>query len=379
MINILIGGDICPINRNKQYFINGDIKKIYNDLLDEFINADISIINLECPLVNDGKPIDKIGPIYGVEKDCIKGLSGVPIDIVNLANNHILDFDVEGLMSTIKACNENGIKTVGAGINIIEARRAYIVEIKGLKIGFMGVADREFSIATNSKGGANPLDLTNIIPDILSLKKKVDHIILLLHTGFDRYPYPSPNLMKLCRMLVELGVMCVVCQHSHCPGTYEVYNDGYIIYGQGNLIFDIMAKQSDIWNQGFLVKLIINEMNKKHNVEFIPYLQSDISPGLCRMRKDIENEFLLSLYNRSEELMDEGKIENRWRIYCKYLEMNYLNMVMFNNRIFKRFNNILHFDKLIFSKRKRLLLSNLFRSEVHREILEKIFSDKTID
>jgi poly-gamma-glutamate synthesis protein (capsule biosynthesis protein) len=59
MIDIVIGGDICPIGRNLQYFMSGDAIRIFNDLLDDIRKADLSIINLECPLITKNDPIQK--------------------------------------------------------------------------------------------------------------------------------------------------------------------------------------------------------------------------------------------------------------------------------------------------------------------------------
>jgi hypothetical protein len=71
MVKVLIGADVCPIRRNLSYFKNGDAKSIFNDLLEEFESADLSIVNLECPFINVSTPIKKCGPVLGVESDCM--------------------------------------------------------------------------------------------------------------------------------------------------------------------------------------------------------------------------------------------------------------------------------------------------------------------
>jgi len=100
MVNILIGGEVCPVRRNESFFNKGQLDKIYNDLLLEFTDADLSLINLECPLIDVKSPISKSGPILRAPSECIKGIAGIGIDIVNLANNHILDHGYQGLKNT---------------------------------------------------------------------------------------------------------------------------------------------------------------------------------------------------------------------------------------------------------------------------------------
>ena len=82
-IKIVIGGDICPIGKNLPYFIRGEVSSIFNDLLPIFMEADLSIVNLECPLVDKESPIEKVGPGLRVPSDCVNGLKQAKIDVVN--------------------------------------------------------------------------------------------------------------------------------------------------------------------------------------------------------------------------------------------------------------------------------------------------------
>ncbi len=108
MIKIIFGGDVCPINRNELYYKKGDAKSIFNDFLSELKSADFSIVNLECPLIDKDTPIIKNGPIIGVSSKCINGIKNSGINLVNLANNHILDHGKKGLKNTIKVCQKEG-------------------------------------------------------------------------------------------------------------------------------------------------------------------------------------------------------------------------------------------------------------------------------
>ena len=91
MPTILIGADLCPIGGNRLYFKQGEAGRLFNDLLPEFQQADLTIANLECPLIEHPSPIRKTGPTFGESRDCIKGIMEAGIDVLCLANNHILD------------------------------------------------------------------------------------------------------------------------------------------------------------------------------------------------------------------------------------------------------------------------------------------------
>src|SRR5437867_11536580 len=101
-VQILIGGDICPISRNLAAFKKGDASGCFHDLLAEFKAADLSIANLECPLIERESPIRKSGPVLGAESACVQGLLAGRIKVLGLANNHILDHGAPGIDNTLR-------------------------------------------------------------------------------------------------------------------------------------------------------------------------------------------------------------------------------------------------------------------------------------
>jgi len=89
-----------------------------------------------------------------------------------MANNHILDYGEEGLKDTLKAVQSRNLDWVGIGANAEEARRIFYKEIKGRKVAFIAVCEKEFSGATINSAGANLFDSFDTIDDIEEAKKK---------------------------------------------------------------------------------------------------------------------------------------------------------------------------------------------------------------
>ena len=79
MIHVVIGRDICPVGRSTPYFIDGDAPRLFNDLLNEFEKADLTISNLECPLIRKESPILKSGPVLGADSVCVNGFKNAHI------------------------------------------------------------------------------------------------------------------------------------------------------------------------------------------------------------------------------------------------------------------------------------------------------------
>ena len=376
MIKILIGGDVCPTGRNESIFKKGQLDNIYNDILLEFKDADLSLINLECPLIDVKSPISKSGPVLGASAECIKGIAGVGINIVNLANNHILDHSYQGLKNTIEVCRKHGIEVVGAGENLKLAGKMLIKEINGLRIGILGMAEHEFSIATEKNWGANPLSIINFIRVVRENKGNVDFLILLVHAGASGYPYPSPKFQKLARFFAEMGANAVIFQHSHAPGCYEEYIGAFIVYGQGNFIFDSRKKTKPTsWNEGFLIKLYIDEKINNY-MKIIPYIQSKEKAGARKMERERERKFLEELKRKSQKIKENEFVQKEWEKYCVNVsDSYYLSMLLGQNKLlnnkYTRFvNRKLRLTKFLLLSSHKLLLKNLFSCETHREIIE---------
>lgn len=372
-IRILIGGDVFPGHRNEPYFRYGDAATLLADFESYFRSADLAIVNLEGPFVRTPDEARKAGPVLGAHPDCVAGFVNARIGCVGLANNHISDHGAVGIATTLSVCDENGMHAIGGGMCLEEARRPYIHSVNGYRIGIIAAAEREFGMASDNIPGANPLDLTNLVPDILSLARQADYPIVLLHAGPEDYPYPTPRLQRICHLLIELGARCVVCQHSHCAGCWEAYHDGLIVYGQGNLLFDWPHASSAEWHKGFLVALTISVQSSAHFMEPIPYLQSFNGAGLHRLPCDEEKSFIALLTHRSDLLTSTpGFVRTEWDSYCRDHDTSYLSMLLASNRYTQSIVRRCRLDKLVFNARQRLLLLNLIRCGIHREILETI-------
>ena len=109
-MSILIGADIVPTESNKAYFDSGNMQDVVGvELLDLLSNSDYRVFNLECPLVNADSPIQKCGPNIRADVSTVNGLKSIGVDLLTLANNHIMDHGNAGLESTIKALEKEKI------------------------------------------------------------------------------------------------------------------------------------------------------------------------------------------------------------------------------------------------------------------------------
>ncbi len=367
---ILIGGDVCPLHRNTEYFCRGDAPALLNDLLVEFEGADLTVANLECPLIEASTPIAKTGPVLGAPTESVRGLAACHIRCLGLANNHVLDHGAPGLENTRRTCAAAGLRTFGAGRNLEEAGQMLVARAGSRRIGLLGATEQEWSIATERSPGANPLDIINCAQALQNQKDQVDFSIVLLHDGAEFYPLPSPRLRKVCRFLVEQGAGLVVCQHSHCAGAYEAYRDGHIIYGQGNLIAD-SPSQDHGWHEGFLIRLTLGP-DRRASWQPVPYLQSEVRPGARRMPAGREQAFLKSLAERSQAIQDDGFVTRSWAQFCRSKQHSLMSFVLGHGRILRRLNRNGSVVRLVHGKQRLREIRNCVLSDTNRELFLQV-------
>ena len=371
MIDIVVGGDICPIGRIETAFMQGNAVHIFGDLLEEVTASDIAVANLECPLVTRQTPIVKPGGVIGARVECIKGLAAAGFHVVNLANNHSFDHGETGLFETIEAAKRAGLSMVGVGINIEEAAKPFVKELNGQRIVIYAMAEREFSIATESAPGANPLDIINFVKSVEE-HKRGGVFIVLIHGGKEFYPYPSPEMIRRCRFMVDMGADAVVCSHTHCPLPWETYKGRPIVYGLGNLVFEPLGEVQSSWYEGYLAKLSLSDTGI--GLEAIPYCQSRGMTGARKLNEPERVSFFTAMDAKGNEIKDTALMQDRWLQYCREEKRSYLMNLLGYNRLMRKFGSTLL--KVLHSRDEILRSLLLAQCETHQEVLNTIFRDE---
>lgn len=370
---VRIFGDICSDRGYARLFTKESVGNIFGDSLDLIRSADIAIANLECPLTDRSNPIQKTGPCLIGPPETASKLSEAGFSGVCIGNNHIMDQGSDGLHDTLKICREAGISTFGAGKHLSDAREPLIVEKKGIRVGFYSMAESEFSIASENVPGANPIDQDFWCEDLQILKEKTDAFIVLLHAGKENYPFPPPKLQSLCRSIVRHGACCVVCQHSHCIGAIEKYENSCIVYGQGNCLFEQSGSRTIGWNTGCIVDIVLKE-SVTDSFNFHYYGQFEEIP-IVRMLRGEKLAKLITIHEQlNEVVIDTDAVRKKWRsVADQEGPRMLLRMSGFNGIILKiLFRTKIY--KMIYSKGKRTAILNLIRCQTHRELLEQYLS-----
>lgn len=198
---------------------------------------DLAIGNLETPITKKGPYMVPYSLVFNSDPKYLRSLKLAGFDILSSANNHALDKGEAGLLETIKFIRDSGMESVGAGE---DCHKGIIKEVDGIIFGFLA-----YSYTGHNSGGHAPnklvcdwQDFENVKTDVQNLKKKVDHVIILPHTGVEYSKVPTKEDVSKMKELVDLGASAVIGAHPHVVQGVEEYKNGVIAYSLGNFVFD---------------------------------------------------------------------------------------------------------------------------------------------
>lgn len=365
-ISIFISGDFSPRHRASEVIRNKEFTLLYGDVLPYIQKADISITNLESPLIDDGIPIPKTGPNLKSSIESVEALKYAGFDMVTLANNHMMDYGAEGLYSTISTCENNGIRCIGAGRNFIEASKICYFERKGKTIAFINCCENEWSTTVDANPGCNPLNEVNIYYQIQEAKANADFVILIIHGGHETYELPSPRMKKLYRWFIDLGADAVIGHHTHCYSGSEVYKNKPIIYSLGNFIF-YKKTPNPSWNIG--VFSILSLTNEGVKIKLYPFEQFNSKMGLCLLAPDETNRWKQINKDKTEIINNDTKLTEMFEAFCSKNERLYRSYIEPNSNKYILAAKNRGWLKRHISGNKALLYLNIIRNESHRDLL----------
>lgn len=257
-ISVLVSGDVT-LGYHYEEYVDEQVKK--GKPKDEMLawgfervrplttKADLFVVNLECPFTERGEKIAK-NFNFRARPELVAALLAGGVDVVSLANNHLVDYGPEGLFDTVSTLDTHSIVHFGAGRTLLEARAPAIVEKHGITIAFLGyffLGDRNIEpaqvIASDRQPGvaghfSDTAALKKMLEDdIRAAKKKADHVIPFFHWGRESKGQPEPYQIEVAHHAIDSGASAVLGSHPHVLQGLEVFKGAPIVYSLGNFVF----------------------------------------------------------------------------------------------------------------------------------------------
>lgn len=228
--------------------------------------ADYFVTNEEFPFSTRGTPAPDKQFTFRVHPEKVKLMQEMGIALVTLANNHALDYGRDAMLDTIDTLDRAGIRHVGAGKNLAEARKPAIVELNGRTFAFIGATrvypEADWAAGTDSAGMFSAYDGgAQLAEEVKAAKQQADYVIAYVHWGIEREETPNEVQKSIAHRLVDAGADLVVGAHPHVLQGIEYYQGVPIAYSLGNFVFgssipSTALLQADVDDAGIRLRLI---------------------------------------------------------------------------------------------------------------------------
>jgi len=257
-ITLLAGGDVTLGHNHQKYFDEQLAKgRSREDLLAYGFKevralgdaADLFVVNLECPFTEGGEKLAK-NFNFRARPELVGALVAGGVDVVSLANNHLMDYGPQGLVDTLVALEAARIPYFGAGRNLAEARRPAIVTVGGVRVALLGyffLGERNIEppevYATDSTPGVaghfSDVDAMErmLREDILAARARADVVLPFFHWGREGTYVPEPYQVRLAHAAIDAGAAGVLGSHPHVLQAMELYRGAPVVYSLGNFVF----------------------------------------------------------------------------------------------------------------------------------------------
>ncbi len=249
-------------------------KDLFREAKPMIVQADLAVGNLEGTLCDNGKSTKGNGPnsyAFRTPTSYAPNLKDAGFDFLSMANNHANDFGLEGIESTEKCLQEQGILFSG-----IEGRtESVVIERKGKKIGICAFGHNSYTI--------KHLNLDNVARIVDDLVNRCDLVIVSFHGGAEgknkcHLPLGTEtflgenrgSLREFAHFCIDHGADIVYGHGPHVTRAIEVYNGRFIAYSLGNFCTTYNVNLSGISGHAPLITISIDDKGN--------FLYGDIHP-----------------------------------------------------------------------------------------------------
>ena len=204
----------------------------------ERLKADIIFGNLECPVTQSGTKLSKKWNFRAPPRN-LAALKSAGFNILNIANNHVMDYGRKGFMDTLAALEEAELQYIGGGKDRADAERLRVIETRGLRVGFLGFTSTfpESAWAGTHRPGVAYSDFARVGGVIRDARSRCDVLVVSFHGGTELAEEPNVIQRGFAHLAINSGADLFLGHHPHVIQPIEVYQGKPILYSLGNFLF----------------------------------------------------------------------------------------------------------------------------------------------
>jgi poly-gamma-glutamate synthesis protein (capsule biosynthesis protein) len=228
-------------------------EEFWGSVLPVLRTADAVIGNLECAITRHTTPWTRYPKVFHFRADpaAIDLLKVANVRCVSLANNHVLDYETEGLLDTLRHLDDAGIARAGAGRDSLEAITPAVIDVGGLRVAIIAATDNEpeFAAASGRPGTCyfdigRDLDALGRLGEVAGRARRsgAGLVVLSLHWGPNMVSVPPMEFRCFAREAQAFAD--IVYGHSaHVFQGIEQSGGKFILYDTGDFLDDYAVDQ----------------------------------------------------------------------------------------------------------------------------------------
>jgi poly-gamma-glutamate capsule biosynthesis protein CapA/YwtB (metallophosphatase superfamily) len=238
-VTLAFAGDVNFAGRTARLL--SDPASAFGPITTVLKSVDFAAVNLETSITGRGTPQPKTYH-FRARPAAFTALRDAGVDLVTMANNHVLDYGTVGLADTLAAARAARFPYVGIGTSAAAAWAPYLTTIKGVRIAVIGVSQvAELAsswVATPSRPGeANAIDLRRTLAAVRSARRLASVVIVFMHWGAEGQACPDQAQLDLAHRLAAAGASIIVGAHAHMLQGSGWLGHTFVAYGMGNFLW----------------------------------------------------------------------------------------------------------------------------------------------
>lgn len=204
--------------------------------------ANLGFANLEFPIATAADVRSGRSTEFRHDPGLCPALRRAGVQVVSLANNHMMDAGEAGLRATLAACDAAGLAHAGAGLDLEQAYAPARLEVAGRRVVVLAYTQAApEDVATASRPGVAPIDPARMRADLARWRAEADVLIVSAHWGSMYVDYPHPRVPPIARLCAEGGADLVLGHHPHVLQGAERIGRTLVLYSLGDGVFNCRA------------------------------------------------------------------------------------------------------------------------------------------
>ncbi len=220
-----------------------DFRPMYEIVKPYIEAADLATVNMETPLATSiGNPSGY--PHFNSPKGAGYVLLDSGFDVINHANNHIMDMGADGVIATLDYWSQYDMPVVGAYRNSDDMYTMRVIEVNGISVAFLGICEfTNYDVPSGSSVRIPMFDDSELVKELIEkAKSEADVVVVHAHWGEENEDVVTETMSKYAQLMVDWGADIIFGNHTHIVQDLEVLtreSDGQlcpVILSNGNFI-----------------------------------------------------------------------------------------------------------------------------------------------